>query len=319
MTILFNSLEINSQRYTETTNLQRWLATVKTKANLFKAIAHFHALSVMPPDRIVAERIARLTLARSFILESIKTSSSDPVLHTVSCGYRDVISNNLQLAQDENWTRHHQGECDVRMLGPLKYPGQDLLRCENGETILGDAGRFSDIFGEIMSPTHRGEMVAFVCEAEGSLEGQIGELMGLSRKCGDAIYPGVGEIKIREEESEDERLGLHKKSIGLMEQIRACKKEESVLENEDLAKSIVALYSILGKMLGEIRSHLKRRNSDTPLEDKELHRAATKINRELDQCKEDLNLLDKGLNQIRERGILDWSEVKHRDINHRMK
>jgi hypothetical protein len=137
----------------------------------------------MSPDRMVAERIARLTLAKTHILESLKTSHQDPVLHIVSCGYRDIINNNLQLTQDENYSKHHQLEMDVRMLSPLKYPGQDLLAYTYGWHPTGDAERFPDIFSTVMSPTRRGEMVSFINEVENSIKGQIGELMDLSRKC----------------------------------------------------------------------------------------------------------------------------------------
>jgi hypothetical protein len=137
----------------------------------------------MAPDRMVAERIARLTLAKSFILEAIKTSQQDVVLHAVSQGYRDVITNNLTLTQDENYTKHHQLDMDVRMLSPLKYPGQDLLAYSYGAHPTGDPNRFPDIFHAIMSPTHRGEMISFINESEASAQGQIMELTNLLRRC----------------------------------------------------------------------------------------------------------------------------------------
>jgi uncharacterized protein YukE len=120
-------------------------------------------------------------------------------------------------------------------------------------------------------------------------------------------------LKLMFEDSETERNQVHKKSLVLMDQLKACKREESVLESANLVKSISALHSTLTKTLGDIRSHIKRSGSTTPVEDKELHHSATKLNRELDDCKSNLKSLNKSLMQINERGILDWSEVLYRD------
>ena len=51
-----------------------WMETLQAKCQLFGAIAHFHTGPLVSNERVVAERLARLQVAKCMISESLEYS-----------------------------------------------------------------------------------------------------------------------------------------------------------------------------------------------------------------------------------------------------
>ena len=55
------------------------MTLIKSKMLLFTAIAHYHTPSIMGPEKVVAERIARLHITKTYAVKAEKISSGTSV------------------------------------------------------------------------------------------------------------------------------------------------------------------------------------------------------------------------------------------------
>ncbi|KAI8912896.1 BRO1-like domain-containing protein, partial [Entophlyctis helioformis] len=133
-----------------------WSSTVKAKALLFSAIAHFHTGPVTSSERVVGERIARLSVAQELVGEAYRHAQDvGGILREITKGYVDVIENACMMVEAANHNQLHETPYDLRLLSPLKRPPQALVHPSPVHEAIPNPGKYKDPFHPLLAPNHR--------------------------------------------------------------------------------------------------------------------------------------------------------------------
>ncbi|KAI8908612.1 BRO1-like domain-containing protein [Entophlyctis helioformis] len=131
-------------------------STVKAKALLFSAIAHFHTGPVTSSERVVGERIARLSVAQELVGEAYRHAQDvGGILREITKGYVDVIENACMMVEAANHNQLHETPYDLRLLSPLKRPPQALVHPSPVHEAIPNPGKYKDPFHPLLAPNHR--------------------------------------------------------------------------------------------------------------------------------------------------------------------
>ena len=292
---------------------KNWIMTARTKAHLFTAIAHFHAPSTMSTEVLVAERIARLYLAKTFIDKSLKCSYGGS-LQSITMGYSDLITTNLNMTQTENFQRYHQPEMDARLLSPLRHASQDLFTGIDTHP-LGDLDRFPDFFHSLISPTRHIDIKNFYNESIKTVESNLMMLKGLinsiekSASIGASV-PNLSNIVAFDSNKLDSK---DKSALELIEKIRSCRITEETTPSQELINSLTRQHTTMKTMLTDSIQILKTTTKQGQQVQEMMEKTQSFVE-SITSIKHTIRDLLSIHDRIKQTGLTDWTDSELREL-----
>nr|KAJ3421735.1 pH-response regulator protein palA/rim20 [Polyrhizophydium stewartii] len=241
---------------------RKWICTIKAKTVFFGAIAHFHTGPSVSSERVVAERIARIGVARDLVTEALKYALDvGGILRDNR--FVDTIQNALLLVEAANHHEIHETPFDVRLLAPLKRPPQALVNPSPFQEAVPDLAKYADVIHVLIAPNHREDVKAVIEESRNAaLSGQT-KLYALVKSIDDEMAkiglplphpaqsniadPGAG-VQSHEE--------LRAQSHALLKRMREYQSDEKTLSSGELVSNLDRLHQFMALNIQESRMHL---------------------------------------------------------------
>ncbi|KAJ3321894.1 hypothetical protein HDV06_003760 [Boothiomyces sp. JEL0866] len=216
---------------------------MKTKFNLYGAIAHFHTAPSTSNDRAVAERLTRLNVAKRLITVSLGYAQEiGGYLHDLVTGYAKNLSTAHLCLDSANHDVIHHTPFDHRLLAPLRRPTDALVNPIDATDILTMITLFPDILEGVMSNTNHMALQEVLDHSRKlSTEGQA-TVQGLLKQFGVEVKLGPMPNDVFDEKKFDK---LKEDAKKLADEVKKLQDDESTLTTRDLLLSMSKIESYI--------------------------------------------------------------------------
>ncbi|KAI8818759.1 BRO1-like domain-containing protein [Fimicolochytrium jonesii] len=171
---------------------ETWAQHIKSKTQMFSAIAHMHTAPESAAEAAVGERITRVSIAKELIEQAAKHSKDvGGALHELIQGHAKIIGTAHSFLVHANFERHHHPTFDHRLLPPLKRPQDSLVNPTPLEESIADPRNFPDLFHAIMSPTNHTGIKAILADCKQKIESGRSELLSCVVDIDWYVHPSI--------------------------------------------------------------------------------------------------------------------------------
>ncbi|KAJ3269210.1 bck1-like resistance to osmotic shock [Terramyces sp. JEL0728] len=270
---------------------------LKTKFNLYGAIAHFHTAPSTSNDRAVAERLTRLSIAKKLVTASLGYAQEiGGYLQDLVTGYAKNLATAHLCLDSANHEVIHHTPFDHRLLAPLRRPTDALVNPIDASDIMTMITFFPDVLEGVMSNTnHMALQEVLEHSRKLGTEGQA-IVQGLLKQFAVEVKLGPMPNDVFDEKKFDK---LKEDSKKLVEEIHKLQEDENILSTRDLllAMSKVESYiqcnldactEVLGNLISE-----KSRNKDEAAAIITLRSMLSNIKEQQAEHTEHLNMIEK--------------------------
>jgi hypothetical protein len=139
---------------------------IKTKNQLYAAIAQFHTKAVTSIDRAVAERLARRTIGKRLITLALGYAQEvGGILYEHVKGYTESFTTALLALEAANLELINETPFDERLLAPLRRPPEALVNPVEPKHILDMISRTPDALEGLISSSQHLGLQEVLCES----------------------------------------------------------------------------------------------------------------------------------------------------------
>ncbi|OAJ39850.1 hypothetical protein BDEG_23654 [Batrachochytrium dendrobatidis JEL423] len=243
---------------------RKWTSTMKCKSNLFGAIAHFHTGPNTSVDRVVAERLARLGVAKELVTDAYRSAIDvGGILQDLTKGHLCTIHNANITVDAANSSHIHETPFDSRLLAPLKRPSQALVNPISLSDCIPNLNQYSDIFHAIIAPNYREDVRLVTHESarvahagQNSLHKIVSDIDEKSTKL-ELQLPHPVELTIKNQGLamlHTDELQVH--AGKLLDRICEFQSEEKLLSSKDMLGHLDRLLNFISISVNEAARHL---------------------------------------------------------------